>query len=242
MPRSHPGKDVPIATAEARARSPYAQGLIDAIPLAVPGVPFGFILGLAVVNAPIDGIIGWWGGWFLFAGAAQLTMITLLAEDATAVAAVAAALVVNARHFMYSMAVAEPFQRQPRWFRWLGPYALIDQVFAMVDHRRHEDPTTYRHYYLGVASTMLLPWMLWTALGIWIGAAIPVEWNLAFAVPVLFVGLMVLGIRSKPGIVAASTAFVVTVVLSGLPNRTGMLIGALAGVIVAAFMPIEEAA
>ena len=133
----------------APARSPYRSGLLDAIPLAIPGVPFGFILGVAVVEAPIDSLVGWFGAWFIFGGAAQLTMITLLSDQATALAAVLAALVVNARHIMYSMAMASRFQDQPTWFRWIGPYGLLDQVYALSDLRRDVSAESFRQYYLG---------------------------------------------------------------------------------------------
>jgi predicted branched-subunit amino acid permease len=229
-----------ISTAADISARPYRKGFLDAIPLAIPSVPFGFILGLAVVEAPIDSFVGWFGAWFLFAGAAQLTMITLLTDGATVVAAVIAALVVNARHFMYSMAVAAPFQRQPAWFRWVGSYALIDPVFAMVDPQRDLEPRAYRRYYFGIATTILVPWTIWVALGITLGASIPASWNIAFAVPVLFVGLMVLGIRGRPGVVAAVVAFTLAIVFSGLPNRLGLLIGAVVGVAAAAFMPLAE--
>ena len=94
-----------------------------------------------------------------------------------------AALIVNARHVMYSMAMASQFQDQLRWFRWIGPYALIDQVFALADVRRDVSPTSFRRYCLGVATTVALPWTVWVGLGITVGASIPEAWNLSFAVP-----------------------------------------------------------
>ena len=64
--------------------------------------------------------------------------------------------------------------------------------------------------------------------------------DIGVAIPVLFVGLVVLGIKALAGVVAASVAFVVAVSLSHLPNRIGLLIGALAGVLMAALVPLPE--
>jgi hypothetical protein len=47
-------------------------------------------------------------------------------------AVIVAALVINSRHVMYSAALAPTFQEQPRWFRWVGSFVLIDQIFALV--------------------------------------------------------------------------------------------------------------
>lgn len=216
------------------------SGVVDAIAPSVPGVPFGFILGLAIANAPIDGIIGWIGSWFILGGAAQLTMTSLLTDGAGPTAAVIAALIVNARHVMYSMAMASRFQDQPRWFRWIGPHQLIDQVFALSDIRRDVSPTSFRHYYIGSAITMVFPWVVSVALGISLGARIPVEWNLEFAVPVLFTGLLMLGMKNAGAALAAVVAFAVTVGLSTLPSRTGLLIGAVAGVVAATLVPTAD--
>ena len=207
----------------------------------MPGIPFGFILGVAVVDAPIDNLIGWMGSWIILGGAAQLTMTSLLTDGASAIAAVAAALFVNARHVMYSIAMATPFRGQPRWFRLLGPYLLLDQVFAASDLQRDRRPDEFRQYYLGAGVTMIGPWVIWVALGVVVGAQVPPEWNLGFAVPVLFAGLMILGVRNVAGATAAVIGFTLTVALSSLPNRSGMLIGAAVAVIVSAFVPVKEA-
>ncbi len=55
--------------------------------------------------------------WVILAGAAQLALLTLV-STASIWAAMATALVINARHVMYSAALAPTFKAQPRWFRW----------------------------------------------------------------------------------------------------------------------------
>lgn len=167
-------------------------------------------------------------------------MTSLLTEGATEAAAVAAGLIVNARHLMYSMAMAEQFRAQPRWFRVVGPYGLLDQVFAVADLNRHREPKAFRQYYLGAMAMMIGPWVLWVTLGILVGAQVPPEWNLGFAIPVLFAGLVVLGIRDLAGVTAAAIGFTVTVSLSSLPNRSGLLVGAFLGLVLAAFVPTGE--
>ena len=89
---------------------------------------------------------------------ASISLLPLLA-------AVAAALFVNARHVMYSMSMAAPFRAQPTWFRLVGPYFLLDQVFAVADIQRDRDPTYFRRYYLGASLMMAGPWVVWVALG-----------------------------------------------------------------------------
>jgi predicted branched-subunit amino acid permease len=212
-------------------RSVARQGVIDALPLFVPAVPFGLVIGLAIADSGMNPLVGWSSSWVVFAGAAQLTLITLLGSGAALVAAVGTALVVNARHLMYSAALAPTFQRQPPWFRRLGPYLLIDQVFALMAVRPDEEPDRFRTYYLAVGITFWTLWLGVTALGVLIGPVIPQEWNLEFAVPILFIGLLVLGIDRWPKVVAAVVGAVATYLAAGLPNRTGLLVGAAVGIL-----------
>jgi predicted branched-subunit amino acid permease len=216
-------------------RSVARQGVIDALPLFVPAIPFGLIIGLAIADSGMNLFVGWSSSWIVFAGAAQLTLITLLGSGAALVAAVGTALVVNARHLMYSAALAPAFQPQPPWFRRLGPYLLIDQVFALVTVSPEEEPDRFRTYYLAVAVTFWSLWLAVTALGIVIGPVIPEEWNLEFAVPILFIGLLILGIDRWPKVVAAVVGAATTYLAAGLPNRTGLLVGAAVGILAGTF-------
>ena len=208
------------------------RGITDALPLYVPAVPFALVIGLAISESGINVFAGWSGSWLIFGGAAQLTLVSLLGTGAGVLAAIVAALVVNARHLMYSAAMAPTFQLQPRWFRWLGPYMLIDQMFALATiESERSDPHTFRSYYLGAGFTFWTLWQITTAVGIAIGPVVPEEWNLEFAVPLLFIGLIVLGIDKSSKLVAALVGAGVTFLFAGLPNRSGLLVGALAGVI-----------
>jgi len=216
-------------------RSVARQGVIDALPLFVPATPFGLIIGLAIADSGMNLLVGWSSSWIVFAGAAQLTLITLLGSGAALVAAVGTALVVNARHLMYSAALAPAFQPQPPWFRRLGPYLLIDQVFALVTVSPEEEPDRFRTYYLAVAVTFWSLWLAVTALGIVIGPVIPEEWNLEFAVPILFIGLLILGIDRWPKVVAAVAGAATTYLAAGLPNRTALLVGAAVGILAGTF-------
>lgn len=212
-------------------RATVKRAITDALPLFVPAVPFALVIGLAIVEAGINPLAGWSGSWLIFGGAAQLTLVSLLGSGAAAVAATTAALVVNARHLMYSAALAPTYQKQPAWFRWLGPYFLIDQMFALVSLETDSEPKTFRTYYLAAGMTFWTLWQITTALGLAIGPVIPQEWNLAFAVPLLFIGLIVLGVDRSSKAVAALVGAGVAYLFAGLPNRSGLLVGGLVGII-----------
>ncbi len=203
----------------------------DALPVFIPAIPFALVVGFAIKRAGVDPLLGWSSSPIIFGGASQLTLISLLGDGAAAAAAITAALIVNARHLMYSAALAPTFQQQPAWFRWTGPYFLIDQVFALCMLRINDDPRAFRTYYLGVGSTFWLLWLLTTGAGLVIGPVIPTAWRIDFAVPILFLGLLVMGIDRWPKAAAALVAAATAFLAAGLPNRLGLLAGAMAGVV-----------
>jgi predicted branched-subunit amino acid permease len=211
-------------------RSLVKRAVADSLPLFVPAVPFALVIGLAIVDAGIDPLVGWSSSWLIFGGAAQLTLITLLGSGAAMAAAITAALVVNGRHLMYSAALAPAFQRQPGWARWLGGYLLLDQVFALTVLRLDDDPGAFRTYYLASGATFWLCWQLTTALGLIVGPVVPEDWGLVFAAPILFLGLVVIGVDRYPKAVAALVGAGVTYLAAGLPSRAGLLVGAFAGI------------
>lgn len=212
-------------------RAAMRRGFTDALPLYVPAVPFALVIGLAIVEADINVFAGWSGSWLIFGGAAQLTLISLLGSGAAVIAAITAALVVNARHLMYSAALAPTFQKQPTWMRWFGPYLLLDQTFALSSLQLDLDEKSFRTYYLSIGMTFWTLWQITTALGLAIGPVVPEEWNLEFAVPLLFLGLIVIGIDKTSKLAAALVGAGVTFLAAGLPNRTGLLVGAVVGIV-----------
>ena len=211
----------------------------DALPLYAPAIPFAFIVGLAVIESGINPFVGWSTSWIIFAGAAQLTLISLLGSGVAVAAAVTAALVVNARHLMYSAALAPTFQAQPRWFRWLAPYVLIDHTFALASLESKADPRDFRIYYLTVGAVFWILWQTTTALGLVVGPVIPQSWSLELAIPILFTGMIVMGNDKASKWVASLVGAGSTYLAAGLPNRSGLLVGALVGI--AAGFVVERA-
>lgn len=205
------------------------RAIADATPLFLPAIPFGFVLGLAMTESAMPTAVAWLTSPLVFAGAAQLAVVTL-AGTASVWAVIVAGLVINTRHVMYSAALAPAFQQQPRWVRWFGSFVLIDQIFAVAVMHADRPPAEFRRYYLTAGFFFYLNWQWATALGMIVGPVVPSSWRLEYAPPIMFVGLVLIGIRRVPQAVAALVGGGVGLVAAGLPDRLGILVGAVAGV------------
>jgi 4-azaleucine resistance transporter AzlC len=206
------------------------EGVLDGFPIFVPAIPFALVFGVVVGESGIAPWLGWSSSPIIFGGSAQITLLSLLGEGASVAAAVTAALIISARHLLYSVTMAPRFRGQPRWFRWLGPYVLIDQVFALAMLRPEPDPAKFRAYFLAVGISFWILWMLCTALGLFMGPLVPASWDLVFAAPVLFISLLVVAIDRWEKVAVALVAATVAAVFADLPNRFGLLVGAITGI------------
>jgi predicted branched-subunit amino acid permease len=209
------------------------RAVAQAVPLFLPAIPFGFVLGLAMTESAMPLAIGWASSPLVFAGAAQLALVTL-AGTASVWAVVVAGVVINTRHVMYSAALAPAFRHQPRWVRWLGPFLLIDQVFALAVLEADRPPEEFRRFYLTAGLFFWVNWQWATALGMVVGPVVPTSWQLGYAPAVMFVGLVVIGLARRPQVVAAVVGAGVGLATAGLRDRLGILVGALAGVLAGA--------
>lgn len=206
------------------------QAIRDSLPLFIPAIPFALILGVAITESAMPTGVAWSTNVFIFAGAAQLATVSL-AATATWLTLVATAVAINLRHVMYSAALSPRYSDQPRWFRWIGPYVLIDQTFALVSVRSELSDDNWRRYFLTSGFFFFLVWNIAVVTGMVVGSSIPVEWRLDVAPAVMFAGLVVLGLANWPGVAAAITGAGVCFLTLGVPNNAGILIGAVCGVV-----------
>lgn len=209
--------------------------LRDVLPLVIPAIPFGFVLGLAITESEMPLWAAWLTSPLIFAGAAQLTMVTI-AGSASLWAIISAVLVINSRNVMYSAALAAPFRQQPAWLRWLAPFVLVDQVFALAVIRSDEPPASFRRYYFTIGIVFFAVWNLVVPLGMVVGPVIPESWQLDFAPVVMFVGLTLFAVKRVPAGVAALVGGLVSLAAAGLSDRLGILVGAITGVLAGAIV------
>lgn len=216
-------------------RTAFSNGIAAMAPLLLGIVPFGLIFGVAVVESGVGAGAGIGLSVFVFAGAAQLATVELVGSDTAPAVIVATALVINARHLMYSASLAPQFTGLSRLGRVGVAYLLTDQGFAVsiTEYRRHPKALRERvAFYVGAALALWVTWQTCTVIGILLGASVPEEWSLDFAVPLVFLALLVPAVTDRSSAAAAAAAGAVAAVAAGLPLNLGVMTGATVGIIV----------
>ena len=207
----------------------------DVAVLFLPALPFALLFGVMVVESGVPQVLGWASSIIMFGGAAQMTLITLIGEGAAVSAAVTTTLIVTARHILYSVTLAPRFQGQPAWFRWLGPYVLIDQVFALTQVKELSDDADFRRYYLAAGFMFWGLWVSFTGLGIILAPIIPETLGIDIAIPLLFLGLLLMAIKRRNQVVTALVSGGAALAFAGMDNQVGLIIAVLIALTVAAF-------
>ena len=116
--------------------------------------------------------------------------------------------------------------------RYIVLCLLTDQAFAVsiVRYQDVTEPVYKRRFFTGAALTLWGSWQLATLTGIVVGGQLPQSLSLEFAIPLVFVALLVLTVRSRPEFVAAIVGGVVAVIAISAPYGLGLIVGALSGV------------
>ncbi|MFP4199831.1 MAG: AzlC family ABC transporter permease [Clostridia bacterium] len=210
----------------------FVEGVKDIAPILLGIMPFGMISGITAVNVGISRPMAMAMSVFIFAGASQLAAYQLIASGAISFVIIYTALVVNLRFVVYSASIAPYFQSLSTPWKWVCAYLLTDQGYAVSLIRFRDDESIMPvWYYLGCSVTLWFTWQVFSAIGIFLGSAVPGHWGLDFAIPLTFMAVLVKSLDSRPAMIAAVVGGVVAVVANPLPMNSGLIIGVLSGIL-----------
>ncbi|MFO8115085.1 MAG: AzlC family ABC transporter permease [Halorubrum sp.] len=196
-------------------------------------VPFALVAGIAAVDAGLGLAEAVGMSVIVFAGASQLAALDLLGSNAPLAVVVGTAVVINLRMVMYSASIAPYFADYGRRLRAGLAYVLTDQAYALSVAEFDENPERSRwRYYLGAGASLWAVWQVGTVVGVVVGTGVPDAWGLTFAVPLVFLALLVPAMKDRPTTAAGVSAGAVAVVAAGLPLNLGLLVGATTGIAV----------
>lgn len=212
----------------------FWAGVRSEIPLLIGVIPFGLIYGALALNAGLSPVEAQMMSSIVFAGSAQFITAQLMHEATPGLVIVLTIAVVNLRHMLYSASLAPYLASLPMRWKVVLSYLLTDEAYApTILHYEKDGMTPHTHWFwLGAGVTLWVFWQASTALGIFLGAAIPESWSLDFALPLTFIAMLVPVLRDRPGIAAALSAGVVALVAFSLPYKLGLIVAALVGILV----------
>ena len=146
-----------------------------------------------------------------FAGSAQFALASILGAGGGTVAAITAAVLLNARYAPISISVARLFHG-PRLRRLAESQLIVDESWALSSR----GPGRFdRRLLLGAGLMLYVAWVSGTAVGVFAGDALgdPKNLGLDGAFPALFLALLVPQLRAPRATLAAVVAGAIALVL-----------------------------
>jgi 4-azaleucine resistance transporter AzlC len=210
----------------------FLAGCRDELAILLGVIPFGLIYGALALQAGLSPAEAQGMSSIVFAGSAQFMMAQLFSASAPGIVIILITVVMNLRHALYSASLAPYLSYLARPARTALAYLLTDEAYAVsISRFRRVDDGAIRHwYFFGAGITLWTSWQISTALGIFLGARIPAEWPLDFAIPLTFIALLVPDLKDRPSLIAALAAGFTAVLANELPFKLGLLAAALVGI------------
>ena len=187
------------------------EGAKRVAPLAPASASFGVAYGVLAVTAGMGVLAPIVMSATTFAGAAQFAAASVIRDGGSVLAAVGAAVLLNARYLAISVAIAPAFQGS-RLRRFFESQLLVDESWAVsqVGGGRIE-----RRMMVGAGLLLFPCWVGGTALGVFGGDVLgdPKRLGLDAAFPALFLVLLITLTVSRRAIVAAVAGGLIALVL-----------------------------
>jgi len=230
-------------TPSLRAAAPgrgWQRGLALGAPIVLGYVPIGFAYGVLASRSGLSTLNTVLMSLLVYAGASQFIAAGLFAAGASPVTLIVTTFVTNLRHLLMSASLAPRLRDWPRPARIAFAYQLTDETFAV--HSGRESLASYGETF----SIHVMAQLAWIA-GSWLGAVgghrvpDPRPWGLDYALPALFVALLVLQMRGPEhrggrlaGVAGVTGTLSVVLTLLGLEHWAvilATLLGATLGVL-----------
>lgn len=201
-------------------RSVLLEGIRDGIPIALGYFAVSFSLGIAMRNAGITSVEGFFFSMFNMASAGEYAGLQVILANGSYVSMAIATLIANARYLLMSTALSQRFHPKTNFLhRLVTGYGITDEIFGITINRKgYVNPW----YVYGALLISVPAWSLGTSLGIIAGNGLPTRIVSALSVALygMFIAIIVPPSRKDK---AVAIAVIFAFVLSGLSSYLPLL-------------------
>tara|TARA_B100001175_G_C19484118_1_gene628788 strand:- start:907 stop:1602 length:696 start_codon:yes stop_codon:yes gene_type:complete len=213
----------------------YFKGVLDVLPLLIPVFPFGLIIGVIGIELGFSPLIVYATSLIIFSGSAQIVFFQLISAGASPIVTLTSVSVTNSRHFLYGAVLSEYLEDLSTSWKAFLSYFLVDQSFAL-SHKFFKENRSLKnkHYYLlGSGSTLWLTWQISSLIGIFLGAIVPEELGLAFAIPLTFLSLIIHEFRKPDHLIVIFVSGFLAILFYEIPFKAYIIAASLGALTVA---------
>lgn len=221
------------------------MAVFDILPLAIAVIPWGILCGSLAIQVGLTPIESQLMSLLIFAGAAQLSALSIIGVGGDLSSMLGSTAVVSSRHLLYSATFRKEALKLSLFKRIILAFLLTDEMFAVAENKERSLGYFSVDYALISGFTFYLIWNLSTLAGIVAGSNIPnlEALGLEFAIAATFIAMVVPNIKSKPILVAVLVSTISSVIFHIYEMSNGLLFSGLIGMCAGYLMeekPVEE--
>ena len=205
------------------------------LPLAIAVIPWGILTGALAIQIGMSPLQAQAMSLLVFAGAAQLSGMTLMSGGASLAAIFGSTFIISSRHLLYSVVFREHVLALPLRWRIAIAFVLTDEMFAVSESHTRRTGEFSPLYALASGFTFYLIWNLATLAGIVAGDQLENldELGLDFAIAATFIAMTFDQLRRIPVAVAVVISGALSVVLKPFFSDSYIIIASLVGMVAA---------
>ena len=219
-------------------RTEFFLGVTAMLPLLLGVIPFGLVFGVLGVASGLTETQTIFMSSIIFAGASQVVFAQLWAAGSAYLIIGSSVALINLRHVLYSVAVSEHLKKLSFKWRVILAYLLTDEAFAVSIQRfnTYGGSRPVHFFMFGAGSTLWIAWQISTVVGVIAGSTIPENWELAFAIPLTFIAVVVPLLKNFSTIICALTSSLIAICGQSLPWNSWILVAAIGGILLGALI------
>ena len=213
----------------------FLNGIIDVLPLLIPVVPFGIILGAIGIELGFSVLETFATSLIIFGGASQIVFLQLFSGGASSIITITSTFVVNSRHLLYGASLSEYLNKLSIVWKIILSYLLTDQAYAVsnIFFEKNRDNDLKHYYLLGSGFILWFVWQIFTFVGIFLGSIVPEELGLSYTIPLTFISLLVGYFRKLDHLIVILISGILSITLYDVPLKSYIILSSFLSLIVA---------
>ncbi|CAH2715307.1 Inner membrane protein YgaZ [Neobacillus rhizosphaerae] len=214
----------------------FVLGVKDCIPTLLGYLSIGFAAGVVEKTAGLSIAEIALLSFVLYAGSAQFIAAGMIAANSSTTAIIITIFFVNVRHILLSAALSPYFRHLSPFKNMLIGTLLTDETFGVAINKAAHKRNISEKWMHGLNITAWLNWVMANIAGAYFGNWIsnPEKFGLDYALPAMFIGLLVLSILGRKKIKLDVVVAIIAVVISvGISSVFSSSLGVIAATIIA---------
>ena len=207
------------------------QATLDILPLSFAVIPWGILSGTIAINIGLTLFQAQSMSLFIFAGAAQLSAMTLISGGASILSISSSIFAISSRHLLYSIDLRHKVYNLPFKWRVLLAFFLTDEMYAVTKAYMIKSGKFSKLYSLWAGIVFYIFWNLSTYAGIVMGENIDNldKLGLDFAIVAVFVAITAEHLKSLPMLITTIVSGITSIYFKNIFPDTYIMVAALIG-------------